>query len=339
MKWMFKTKEIIRNFYERYDRYLNALVRFVFALSAFMAIMLNTGYRSALTNPFIAIVLAFVCALLPLPAIAVCSAVLIIAEFTAVSLELTAITVILFLVMLLVYFVFRAGNSWLMVLTFTLCLFGLYPAILPVALLISPVEIIVTVFGVIVYGLIAAVKKDVSVLSSAGTMSLGDRVNLLLTDLFANERILLILLTLAAAMLLICVIRKSRLNYASVVAVISGDVLFILTYLFGAYLLKVPFSIWRLLSGILINALFSAIVLGFVISLDYRRTEFVQFEDDDYYYFVKAIPKVTIALQEKRVQNITKETAENESVLGDFDVSGKDLFVRRDDAGYRQEEK
>ena len=48
-----------------------------------------------------------------------------------------------------------------------------------------------------------------------------------------------------------------------------------------------------------------AILLGLVIEflfmdLDYKRTERVQFEDDDYYYFVKAVPK-------KMVESLDKE--------------------------------
>ena len=34
---------------------------------------------------------------------------------------------------------------------------------------------------------------------------------------------------------------------------------------------------------------------GFLFSVDYSRTERVQFEDDEYYYYVKAVPKVVVA--------------------------------------------
>ena len=33
------------------------------------------------------------------------------------------------------------------------------------------------------------------------------------------------------------------------------------------------------------------------MNLDYARTERVQFEDDDYYYYVKAVPKKTVAVR------------------------------------------
>ena len=41
-----------------------------------------------------------------------------------------------------------------------------------------------------------------------------------------------------------------------------------------------------------------------MFSLDYTRIEHVQFEDDDYYYFVKAVPKITVTTPEKKVKRI-----------------------------------
>ena len=43
----------------------------------------------------------------------------------------------------------------------------------------------------------------------------------------------------------------------------------------------------------------------FVFSVDYSRTEYTQFEDDDYYY-VKAIPKMAVSSTDVKVQEINK---------------------------------
>ena len=42
----------------------------------------------------------------------------------------------------------------------------------------------------------------------------------------------------------------------------------------------------------------------FVFNVDYSRTEHVQFEDDEYYYYVKAVPKNTVTAPQKRVKTI-----------------------------------
>ena len=39
----------------------------------------------------------------------------------------------------------------------------------------------------------------------------------------------------------------------------------------------------------------------FRFCLDYSRTEKVQFEDDEYYYYVKAVPKAIVAGTDKKV--------------------------------------
>ena len=43
----------------------------------------------------------------------------------------------------------------------------------------------------------------------------------------------------------------------------------------------------------------------FAFNVDYTRTEYVQFEDDEYYYYVKAIPKNSVTKSKKTVKKIT----------------------------------
>ena len=49
-----------------------------------------------------------------------------------------------------------------------------------------------------------------------------------------------------------------------------------------------------------------------ILAVDFTRTEYVQFEDDDYYYYVKAVPKVKVTTQNVKVKRInagnTKKT-------------------------------
>ena len=51
-------------------------------------------------------------------------------------------------------------------------------------------------------------------------------------------------------------------------------------------------------------------VIAFVIqflffNLDYSRTERLQFEDDEYYYYVKAVPKAFVAGSDKQVKRFS----------------------------------
>ena len=44
--------------------------------------------------------------------------------------------------------------------------------------------------------------------------------------------------------------------------------------------------------------------------LDYSGVENVQFEDDDYFYYVKAVPKVKVTASHNKVKNITEMSNE-----------------------------
>jgi hypothetical protein len=46
--------------------------------------------------------------------------------------------------------------------------------------------------------------------------------------------------------------------------------------------------------GIVVSFLLAQVVRFFIFNMDYLRVENVQFEDDDYYYYVKAVPKVMV---------------------------------------------
>ena len=45
----------------------------------------------------------------------------------------------------------------------------------------------------------------------------------------------------------------------------------------------------------------------FIKNLDYSRVENVSFEDDEYYYYVTAVPKIRLTEEEKHIKRITKE--------------------------------
>ena len=61
------------------------------------------------------------------------------------------------------------------------------------------------------------------------------------------------------------------------------------------------------MAGNLISMLLAFLLQFFVLSLDYSCTEHAQFEDDEYYYYVKAVPKVTVARAEKKVKQINTQ--------------------------------
>ena len=55
--------------------------------------------------------------------------------------------------------------------------------------------------------------------------------------------------------------------------------------------------------GSVISGVIAMIIQFLFFNLDYSRTERLQFEDDDYYYYVKAVPKKMVAVREVTVKH------------------------------------
>jgi hypothetical protein len=62
-----------------------------------------------------------------------------------------------------------------------------------------------------------------------------------------------------------------------------------------------------LLLGTIIAVPLAMLVAFLFMGLDYKRTERVQFEDEDYYYYVKAVPKMKIQAPSKTVKKINTQ--------------------------------
>jgi hypothetical protein len=58
--------------------------------------------------------------------------------------------------------------------------------------------------------------------------------------------------------------------------------------------------------------------------VDYSRTECVQYEDDEYYYYVKAVPKLTIVNADVRVKQINARNTKRARDINDVAKSAHD---------------
>ena len=100
-------------------------------------------------------------------------------------------------------------------------------------------------------------------------------------------------------------IYRLRFDYAWYVAIGVGSVFTILVFMVCGMFVGVNVNAGSLVLGSLLGGVVSVIVQMCKSVVDYSRKEVVQFEDDDYYYYVKAIPK--LGSQKKTVKNITED--------------------------------
>lgn len=299
-------KQRLKVFYSRYDTMLLMLAKFILALAAFLMINAQIGFMKQLANPLVALLLALLCALLPANVMAVLEAVLIIAHAYSLSIEVFAVAAGLFVVMYVLYFWVAPEYGFLLALT-PVMFFCKIPYVLPLTLGLTggPACAVPLACGTVVYYLIYYMKMNETMLANAGDEAMSSRLTYLVENVLNNKTMLLTILVFAVVLIVVYAIHRSSIDYAWYLAIGTGAVLNIILFLVGGLILKANVSVLSVILGTVAGVLAALAVEFLVLSVDYSRTEFTQFEDDEYYYYVKAVPKMSIAVPNKKVKRIS----------------------------------
>lgn len=119
-----------------------------------------------------------------------------------------------------------------------------------------------------------------------------------------DTSIILTIIIFAAVLLVTYIVSKLEYDYVWYIAIGAGTTVSMLGFIAGTLILKSDISIMNVLFGSVLGGLICTVAQFMRFSLDYPRAERVQFEDETYYYFVKAVPKVKITKTEKAITKI-----------------------------------
>ena len=299
-------KEHLKSFHNRYSYAVQPVIRFLFALCTFLSLNANIGYMNKLKNPLVVILVCLVSALLPYGAIVFLAGCLLVAHVYAVSLEMALITLVLILTVAILYYGFKPGDSYLIVLTPLAFLFKIpYAVPLLVGLGGSLASVIPVGCGVFLYYLIMYVKQNAGVLTNDAAVDIVQKYSQILKSVIFNQTMMVMIATCAVGIIIVYLIRRLSMDYSWIVAIAAGSVAELLVIFVGDFVFGVTVAVGQLILGILLSAVIAAVYNFFIFTVDYTRTEHVQFEDDDYYYYVKAVPKMNVSTPDVKVQKIS----------------------------------
>ena len=218
----------------------------------------------------------------------------------------TLITLVLILTVAILYYGFKPGDSYLIVLTPLAFLFKIpYAVPLLVGLGGSLASVIPVGCGVFLYYLIMYVKQNAGVLTNDAAVDIVQKYSQILKSVIFNQTMMVMIATCAVGIIIVYLIRRLSMDYSWIVAIAAGSVAELLVIFVGDFVFGVTVAVGQLILGILLSAVIAAVYNFFIFTVDYTRTEHVQFEDDDYYYYVKAVPKMNVSTPDVKVQKIS----------------------------------
>ena len=308
-------REQLKKFYSKYELYITPLCKFLLALVSLLVINSRIGYMSTLKNAAVVLILALLCSFLPINLTIVIAAAVTLAHLYAFSVECAIVALAVFLLLFILYFRFSPKDTLAVLLTPN-CFVLKIPYVMPIAvgLIGTPASSVAVASGVIVYSMLAGMNERASVLNTFDADGMVDKFRYCIDTLMGNRAMMVAIVAFAATVLVVWFIRRLSIDHAWTIAMITGALLNILILLFGDLMYSTDISIIGLILGSIVSVLLVKVLQFFVFNVDYSRTEMVQFEDDEYYYYVKAVPKNTVATPEKRVKTIrVPEKAVNRS--------------------------
>lgn len=305
MTELLELKEKARHFYGKYEVYLLPVVKFILALTTFLLINANIGYMTRISGLPVTFVLALLCSVLPVNGIILFAMALILANLYSLSLEVCATALALFILIGLLYFRFSPKDGYYSVLTpisFVLHI----PYIMPVSvgLLRAPYSMVSVISGTVIYYFLSGVKVNETLLGTVNEdTSETSKFVITLNQLLDNKEMYLVIATFILVMILVYAIRKMPIDHAWTIATVTGILVEFIILFAGFILLGISGKMIWLVVGNIISVLIAFFQQFMFFNLDYTRTERVQFEDDEYYYYVKAVPKMYVSTGDKQVKS------------------------------------
>ncbi len=311
MATLLELKQNLKNFYIKYEFYITLAWKFLLAIIALSMINSKLGYQEALGSPLIVLMCALLCAILPANFIVIISALFTLTHLMALSMETAAIGLVLFLIMFLLYYRFSPRDTIALILT-PICFCFHIPYVIPIAfgLLSTPAAAVSVSFGIVTNFYLDFIATNAATFRDTGVSvepaDAASRVQSIIEGVFQNKAMFVTIIVFALVTIIVYCIRRLSIDHSWDIAIVVGTVFMMISILLGDVIYGTGVSILGVIFGSVLAACIAEIIQFFSFNLDYKRTENVQFEDDDYYYYVKAVPKVSVPAPDRKVKQINR---------------------------------
>ena len=306
-------REYLKHFYSKYEIYLRPVWKLLLAFISLMTVNDKLGYMSQIDNAVVVLIVALMCSFLPTGCIAVFSALFIVLHLYALSMESALVMLMVLVVMFLLYFRFTPKDSIVLLLT-PLAFVLKIPYVMPLAmgLVGTPVSVISVACGTVVYFFLAFISGNATTITVLED-DITTRFRFFIDGLIDNKEMIVTIVAFSIALIIVYLIRRMPVDYSWTIAMIAGTLINIVMLLVGDLMYDTKVSIVGVFVGSIVSVLIAKVLQFFIFSVDYSRTERVQFEDDEYYYYVKAVPKLNVATPTKTVKKINTQKNQNVS--------------------------
>ncbi|MDD2969652.1 MAG: hypothetical protein PHT89_06055 [Lachnospiraceae bacterium] len=328
-------KERLRSFYGRNEIYITPALKFLLAFISLILINSKLGYMSRLNHIAIVLVVSLMCSFLPTNIIIVVAAAFSILHLYALSIESAAVVLVLFLVLFVLYFRFTPKDTVVVLLTPVLFILNI-PYVIPITmgLVGTPASVVSVISGILIYHIMQHITAGAATLNASESSDTVVKFRFVIDGILDNKTMLVTIAAFTITLILVYFVRRMSIDHAWSFAIAAGAMADVVLLLIGDLVYDTNISVLATILGTVISIGIVIVLQFFVFNVDYSRTERVQFEDDEYYYYVKAVPKITVSTPEKKIKKINPQRSSTHSAArtSDGSVTRREDILSRENA-------
>ncbi len=310
MTRLLEIKAIMVALYKRFDFIVNLVGKFIVALIILMRLNAFLAYSPALSKITINIALALMAAFLPGSWFLLLLIFVVAIQLFSASMEVMLIVTLLMIAVYLLFGRLQPKYSYFIIIVPLLASINMvYIVPLFAGLFFGPGTLIPIAVGLGVYQFtkyipgLMDLRVDGATLFESPDIIL-DMYGYLSNVLLNDKGLLLMIFAFSAVIVVMYFVKKLQIDYIWYITIGVGALTYIIIYSIGNVVLNTQLGlVWPIL-GTIISAGLVGVMQFFKFSLDYKSAESLQFEDDDYYYYVKTIPKVKAVRTHKEIKRL-----------------------------------
>ena len=298
----------ILRFLQKFQLVVEPVIKFIIAFAVFRSINNAIGHQTLLMSLPAELMLSLLGTFTPSVLLVLVAAVVSLVHVYVAS-PLLAILVAVFMTILYCFIARFSGKYGYVVLAVPILFLLKIPYVVPLilGLIATPMAVIPTACGVIIYRMFVVINDFALADETMGIEDILEMYIDVIDRLVVDKQMIITIAVFFVMIMVMYLMRKLAIEYVFEITVAVGAIVCILGFLVADMVLQTELNIISMVFGTVGAMLIALVFQFFRLALDYTAVERVQFEDDDYYYYVKAVPKMNLTVPKRSVKQISKK--------------------------------
>ena len=292
MNSIYIIRDAFRGLYSRYGAFIKPILRIVLAFLMLILIQKNIGYNTTLSKPMFLCAASVLCAFFPSGCITFVCTAFVLADMFEVSMLMAGFAAFVAMMIFVLYFGYRPGSGIIIALVPLMFHFKL-PFLVPLILGLTGgfYTAVPAALGVLCWNTLQYFTANAEALAEGTTTELASVFMQMAKSILTDEYMFLVMFAFALCIAAVSILSKSSINHCWIISVCAGTVILAFVMVLGGSYLGRS-NMGSDMISLVICYLIAVCYVYLIYSVDFKSTEHLSYEDDDYYYYVKAVPKI-----------------------------------------------